>query len=198
MAGDGIFSWRTLPLRLENISPPRMDSKLVNNPSTPLVALRLFPSMIKTAQEYSTQPRLVIVSGEVRYLHEFEKAVVESLEIVKTFTGAEYCTRGKVMDDRYTLTKHTTGDSHFSGFNLRHEYNGLMAIVGHLMEFALAFTSEVGSRQPVWTLAKQDEPEKLCGEYISAFQVQEVGYFALSPQGVQAQGGHPEEGRPKG
>ncbi|KAJ7780227.1 hypothetical protein DFH07DRAFT_865313 [Mycena maculata] len=181
----------------------------VSNLSTPLVALRLLPSMIKTAQEHSTQPRLVIVSSEVHYWHDIEKPVVESPEIVKTLASAEYCTTGKVMDSRYLLTKLlnvfftralnarlppstpvivNTVNPGYCYSELRREFTGLRAFVDHLMELALAFTTEVGSRQLVWAaLAKQEAPEQLRGEYITAFHVQEVSDFVLSPQGAKAQ-----------
>jgi hypothetical protein len=71
---------------------------------------------------------------------------------------------------------------------LRREFTGIMAFLDHLMELALAFTAEVGSRRLVWgALGHPDQPDKMCGEYSSGCQLQEVSDFVLSAQGVKAQ-----------
>jgi hypothetical protein len=57
-----------------------------------------------------------------------------------------------------------------------------------LMEKALAFTSEVGSRRIVWAaLSHQNQPAKLRGEYVSSFDIQEVSDVVLSPEGIKVQ-----------
>lgn len=63
-----------------------------------------------------------------------------------------------------------------------------MGFIDHLMELALAFTTEVGSRRLVWAaVGEPAQPETLRGGYISACEVQEVADFVLSPQGVKLQ-----------
>ncbi|KAJ7780255.1 hypothetical protein DFH07DRAFT_1026479 [Mycena maculata] len=121
----------------------------VNHLSTSLLALLLLPSMIKTAQEHSTLPRLVVVSSGAHYWFDIEKPVVESPEIIP-------------RHEKYCYSE------------LRRGFPSVLAFFDHLMELALAFTSEVGSRRLVWAaLAQQDHPEKLRGEFISGFKVQE-------------------------
>lgn len=64
----------------------------VNCLSTPLVALLLLPHMLRTAQEYSTVPRLVVVASEVHYWASIPKSVLESGKILATIGSEEYCT----------------------------------------------------------------------------------------------------------
>jgi hypothetical protein len=71
---------------------------------------------------------------------------------------------------------------------LRREFTGILAVVDWLMERVLAFSTEVGSRHIVWAaLARQDQPNTLRGEYISACKAQEVSDFMLSAEGAKAQ-----------
>jgi NAD(P)-dependent dehydrogenase (short-subunit alcohol dehydrogenase family) len=60
--------------------------------STPLMALLLLPTMLKTAREHSTVPRLVVVSSEVHYWASIEKQIRENHAMLKTLGSAEYCT----------------------------------------------------------------------------------------------------------
>jgi hypothetical protein len=71
---------------------------------------------------------------------------------------------------------------------LRRGLTGFMIVFDYLMERALAFTTEVGSRRLVWVaLAYPDQPDKLRGEYSSGCEVQEVSDYVLSAQGAKAQ-----------
>ncbi|KAJ6580891.1 hypothetical protein B0H19DRAFT_1251172 [Mycena capillaripes] len=180
----------------------------VNCLSTPLVALLLLPAMLKTAKEHSTVPRLVVVSSDVHYWVDIEKRVYENPDIIKTLGSTEYCT-DKIMKSRYLLTKllnvffvrglnaHlppstplivNTVNPGYCYSELRRGFKGLMAVVDRLMELALAFTTEVGSRRLVWAaVGLPDQPEKLRGQYISACQVQEPSDFVLGAQGVKLQ-----------
>ncbi|KAJ7132355.1 hypothetical protein C8R44DRAFT_698819 [Mycena epipterygia] len=180
----------------------------VNYLATSLVALLLLPAMIKTAQDHSTSPRIVVVSSEVHYWVDIEKAVCENPGILKTLGSSEYCTP-KIMENRYPVTKLLnvlfvralnarlppstllTVDTVNPGYcysELRRGFSGVMAVVDRIMELILAFSTEVGSRQLVWAaLAHQDDPEKLHGQYISAYDVREVSDFVLSAQGAKAE-----------
>lgn len=60
--------------------------------STPLLAFLLLPTMIKTAREHSTIPRLVVVSSEMHYWASIEKEVRENPDMLKTFGSEKYCT----------------------------------------------------------------------------------------------------------
>ncbi|KAJ7505455.1 hypothetical protein B0H11DRAFT_2170293 [Mycena galericulata] len=165
----------------------------VNCFSMPLLALLLFPHMIRTAREHSTVPRIVIVASE--------KNLLESSDILATLGSAEYCTPKK-MDSRYFLTKllnimfvrafndRIPGSTPLvvnavnPGYcysNVRSSFTGVMAIVDRLMEILLALPTETGSRQ------LPQNPDKLRGEYISLQRVEEVSDFLLSPEGARAQ-----------
>ncbi|KAJ7663864.1 hypothetical protein DFH06DRAFT_1393669 [Mycena polygramma] len=62
----------------------------VNHLSTSLLALLLLPVMIKTAQQNSTTPRIVLVSSGMHYLVEIEKGLYESQDMLRTLGGPEY------------------------------------------------------------------------------------------------------------
>ncbi|KAJ6616967.1 hypothetical protein B0H10DRAFT_2434660 [Mycena sp. CBHHK59/15] len=180
----------------------------VNCLSTTLLALLLLPRMVKTAQKYSTLPRIVVVSSEVHYWTDIEKKVCENPGILATLGSSEYCTK-KVMQSRYLLTKLLNVlfvralnarlspstplivDAVNPGYcysELRRSFSGILAVFDYLMEKMLAFTTEEGGRQLVWAaVGEQANPERLRGEYISCSEVMEVSDFALSPQGVKAQ-----------
>lgn len=67
------------------------NSVFVNNVATPLVALRLLPSMARTARDYSTRPRLVVVSSDVHYFVKLDKRAVASPNILQTLASEEFC-----------------------------------------------------------------------------------------------------------
>ncbi|KAF7371072.1 WW domain-containing oxidoreductase [Mycena sanguinolenta] len=180
----------------------------VNNLSTPLLALLLLPAMIRTAEQYSTTPRIVVVSSSMHYWVKINKDVSENPDMLKTLGSAEYCTNKNMMD-RYALTKlfnvlfvralndrlpssipviASAVDPGYCYSELRREFSGVMAVFDWLLERTLAFTAEVGSRRLIWTaLSHQDQPEKLRGQYSSNFHMTEVSDFVLSPEGVKAQ-----------
>ncbi|KAJ7799135.1 hypothetical protein B0H14DRAFT_2388227 [Mycena olivaceomarginata] len=181
----------------------------VNHLSTSLLALLLLPAMIKTAHQYSTTPRLVVVSSGAHYWLNINKNLYEDPEVLKTLGSAEYCADPKNMQGRYPLTKLfniffiralnsrlppstplivNTVNPGYCYSELRREFSGIIAVVDWLMEKALAFTAEVGSRRLVWAaLSNQEQPAQLRGSYISNFKVEEVSDFALSPEGVKMQ-----------
>ncbi|KAJ7066475.1 hypothetical protein C8F01DRAFT_981521 [Mycena amicta] len=75
-------------------------SIFVNNVTTPLLALRLLPSMIKTAREHSTLPRLVVVASDVHYFVKLDKRVIASSGIIHTLADEKFC-----KSSRYLVTK---------------------------------------------------------------------------------------------
>ncbi|KAJ7837944.1 hypothetical protein B0H13DRAFT_1651258 [Mycena leptocephala] len=179
----------------------------VNCLSTPLLAFLLIPVMIKTAQQHSTVPRLVVVSSGLHYRSEIDKRVAENPNMLKTIGSAEYCT-DKNMRARYPLTKLlnvffvralnarlppstplivNATDPGYCHSELRRGMKGIMAVVDYLMKRALAFPTEVGSQRLVWAaLAYPEQPDKLRGEYSSSCEVQ-VSDYVLSAQGVKVQ-----------
>jgi len=64
----------------------------VNCLSTPLVGLLLLPHMLRTAQEYSTVPRIVVVSSDLHYYTDIPKDIREKSDMLTTFGSAKYCT----------------------------------------------------------------------------------------------------------
>ncbi|KAJ7039918.1 hypothetical protein C8F04DRAFT_1254710 [Mycena alexandri] len=180
----------------------------VNCISTPLVALRLLPTMIKTAHQHSTVPRVVVVSSSVHAQVEIEKGVYEKPHMFKTLGSSEYCTK-KVMESRYPLTKLlnvffvralnarvpasmqlivNNVDPGFCRSELSRRATGMQAVMFTLMKAALAFSPEVGSRRLVWAaVAQQDQPDTLRGQYITAAKVDLVSDFVQSPQGIKVQ-----------
>jgi hypothetical protein len=71
---------------------------------------------------------------------------------------------------------------------LRRGLTGVRAVFDYLMERALAFTTEVGSRRLVWAaLAYPDQPDKLRGEFSAGCEVQEISDYVLSAQGAKVQ-----------
>ena len=77
----------------------------VNNLSLSLLSLLLLPRMIKTSREYSTTPRLVVVSSEVHFMASLDRHVLESPRVLETIGSKEYCSKRGVMGGRYPLTK---------------------------------------------------------------------------------------------
>ncbi|KAF8206573.1 hypothetical protein K438DRAFT_1904702 [Mycena galopus ATCC 62051] len=179
----------------------------VNHLSTSLLAFLLLPVMVKTAQQHSTTPRLVVVSSGTHYWVEINKDMSENPDILKTIGSAEYST-DKNMQERYPLTKLlnvffvralnarlppstpvviSAVDPGYCYSELRRNLTGVMAVVDWLGEKALAFPTEVGSRRLIWTaVSHQDHPEKLRGQY-TTFQVLEASDFVLSPEGIKIQ-----------
>ncbi|KAK7055882.1 WW domain-containing oxidoreductase [Favolaschia claudopus] len=181
----------------------------VNHLSTAFLALLLLPTMIKTAQEHSTVPRIVIVDSELHYMATLSKPLLKDPHLLKTLSSVEYCKSSKVMRDRYALTKLlvvffvralnarlpsstpvviNAVNPGYCYSELRRELTGPTAAFDWLTEKMLAYSSEVGSRPLVWAaISHQDDPDVLRGEYINDYKVQEVSDVALTPAGVQVQ-----------
>ncbi|KAF7371070.1 hypothetical protein MSAN_00741300 [Mycena sanguinolenta] len=167
----------------------------VNHLSTSLLAL-LFASSN------------VVSSGALHWV-KITKSVYEDPEVVKTLGNAEYCSDPKNMQGRYALTKLfnvlfvralndrlppsiplvvNAVNPGYCYSELRREFSGARAVFDWFMERALAFSAEVGSRRLIWAaLSYQNAPDKLRGEYLSDFHVEEVSDFVLSPEGAKMQ-----------
>jgi hypothetical protein len=84
----------------------------VNCLSQSLLALLLLPRMIHTGKEYSTTPRLVVVSSEVHFLATLPQKIVESSNILETL-GSKQCWTGSggqyaITKRRYTAPRYST------------------------------------------------------------------------------------------
>ena len=62
----------------------------VNNLCTSLLALRLLPMMLRTAEKHHTTPRIVVVSSEVHYWAKLNKDVFDSPNGLVNFGKLEY------------------------------------------------------------------------------------------------------------
>ncbi|KAF8813012.1 retinol dehydrogenase 12 [Phlegmacium glaucopus] len=177
----------------------------VNNLCTSLLALRLLPIMLRTANKHHTIPRLVVVSSEVHYWVELEKYVVESPNGLEKFGKLEY---SQIKQNRYMESKllnvffarglnERVGDKPLivntvnPGYcysSIRSGFTGLRAWADWLMEKAIARTSEEGSRQLIWAcLGGNDNVDELRGAYVSALHVQEPSDYVVGEEGKRVQ-----------
>ena len=62
----------------------------VNNLCTSLLALRLLPIMLRTAENHRTSPRIVVVSSELHYLSKLKKNVFDSPNGLVKFGKLKY------------------------------------------------------------------------------------------------------------
>ncbi|KAK7039386.1 WW domain-containing oxidoreductase [Favolaschia claudopus] len=181
----------------------------VNHLSTAFLALLLLLTMVKTAQQYSTVPRIVCVNSDMHYMVKLSKSLQKDPHLLKTLGSAEYCKNAKVMQDRYSLTKLLNVffvralnarippstpivvaclNPGFCYSELRRDISGPVAAASWLMEKTLAFSAEVGSRSIVWTaVSHQQDPHVLRGQYVNDFKVQEVSDEVLSSEGAKVQ-----------
>jgi retinol dehydrogenase-12 len=68
------------------------DRLQINALATPLVAFLLVPHMMRTAQQYTTVLRLVVVASEAHYFASIQKDIAEGSAILTTFSSPEFCT----------------------------------------------------------------------------------------------------------
>ena len=62
----------------------------VNNLCSSLLALRLLPAILRTAEKHHTIPRIVVVSSDVHYLAKLDKDVFDSPNGLLKFGKLEY------------------------------------------------------------------------------------------------------------
>ncbi|KAJ7343775.1 hypothetical protein DFH08DRAFT_214798 [Mycena albidolilacea] len=176
--------------------------------STPLMALLLLPTMLKTAREHSTVPRLVVVSSEVHYWASIEKQIRENHAMLKMLGSAEYCTP-RNMAFRYLLTKLlnvffvralnarlppgtplivNAVSPGLCRSELTRSMTGVTAAFDRLISLLFAYSTEVGSRHLVWAaLAEEERPDELRGAFIHGSKVLEPSDFVLSVEGAKTQ-----------
>ncbi|KAJ7025813.1 hypothetical protein C8F04DRAFT_1127180 [Mycena alexandri] len=175
--------------------------------STPLVALILLPTMLKTAREHATHPRIVYVSSEMHYWASIPKHVIEDPEILKTLGSKEYCTTA-VMATRYHVTKLlsilfvraltarlppdsplivTAVNPGFCHSDLTRGLSGIVSVLEKLFALIFSFSTEVGSRQFVFAALALEDSEELRGSYISGSKIVEPSDFVMSAEGKKIQ-----------
>ncbi|KAJ7701185.1 hypothetical protein B0H17DRAFT_1005151 [Mycena rosella] len=180
----------------------------INYLASALLALLVLPRMLQTAQDHATTPRIVAVTSGLHYWHTLDKRLTDDPALLRTLGSAEYCTPAK-MSDTYIVTKlfniffvraltarlapatPLVVNAVCPGYcysELRRSFSGLRAVVDFLMERALAFTSEQGSRQLVFgAVARRDNPEAMRAAYISLSRVVEPSDYVLSTEGMKMQ-----------
>ncbi|KAJ7487029.1 hypothetical protein FB451DRAFT_1337529 [Mycena latifolia] len=177
----------------------------VNHLGTSLTVLLLLPTMFKTAKEYTTLPRIVVVSSGLHYWVTIDKeARARPDEILRTLSSAEYCTPQR-MRAQYSITKllniffmralnaHLGPSSPiivnavtpgFTVSELRRDISCVTAIVLSLLERMLAYPTEEGSRRLVWAaVGLPAAAGTLRGEYINCCEVQEASDFVVGQEG---------------
>ncbi|SJL03428.1 related to enoyl-CoA hydratase/isomerase [Armillaria ostoyae] len=180
----------------------------INDIASPLLALRLLPRMLHTAEEHNTTPRICIVASDVHYWANLPKAVTDG-DILATLSSKEYCTPSNMQSDRYNVTKLLNVfftrslqsrlpesiivnaiNPGFCESELRRSITGswYMAFAEWTMVKLLGYSTEEGSRQLVWAAVGGGEDEKhLRGGYVSFSDIVEVSDYAISETGLEAQ-----------
>ncbi|KZP30514.1 NAD(P)-binding protein, partial [Athelia psychrophila] len=176
----------------------------VNHLGTSLMSLLLLPSLLKTGSEASIASRLVVVSSDMHYGAAISKKEQASPNILAKLNSKEYCT-SSVMGQRYPLTKLlnvffiralnarlssaplivNNANPGFCKSDLRHGMPFPQSFIAGLVEKAIAFTAEQGSRQLVYgAIGGKEDPSEMRGAYVSLGHIQEVSDFVLSQEGV--------------
>ncbi|KAJ6540465.1 hypothetical protein B0H19DRAFT_1175721 [Mycena capillaripes] len=179
----------------------------VSSLSTPLLALRLLPMMLKTAREHSTLPRLVVVSSEVHYWARIEKKLSDNADMLKTLGSAEYCTPTN-MASRYLLTKLlnilfvralnarlppstplivNAVNPGLCRSELTRDFSGITATFDALTSWLFAYPAEIGGRALVWAALGGLNPDALRGAYLHRSQVTEPSDLVVSQEGARVQ-----------
>lgn len=170
--------------------------------STFLLALLLLPKLKQTAQRFNTQPHLVIVSSEVHFWTAFpERLTPLNQKIFDTLNNKETAR----MDDRYNVSKllevlicREICKEHpqpypvvinflnpgFCHSSLTREMTGVTGILVTLFKYAVARTTEQGSRTLVHAAAAGPETH---GRYLSDARIAEPSPLVASKEGEEAQ-----------
>jgi len=97
-ASYSLFSPRTLIL---GSTHPRLQ---VNHLAPSLLTILLLPKIISTAENFNTQPCIVVVSSGIHLLSKLDKDLVDGPHPLKTLGGKEYCTP-EILQKRYADSK---------------------------------------------------------------------------------------------
>ncbi|KAG2018640.1 hypothetical protein CC2G_008058 [Coprinopsis cinerea AmutBmut pab1-1] len=180
----------------------------VNNLSTLLCCILLVPILLRTGEQFKSQPRIVIVGSGVHYYQSgLDENVIHAADPLKMFSSAEYCKKS-VMATRYydskllslfitrslaEVLKNTpiianVVDPGFCYSDLRREASRIQQFAFKMLEKFMARTTEEGSRQLVWAaLAQEEGGLKLRGAYVDSMAVVEPSDYSISHKGLRAQ-----------
>ncbi|VDC02779.1 unnamed protein product [Peniophora sp. CBMAI 1063] len=205
-AGIHNFQYEALPTGVEA-------TVQVNHLSTSLLCIRMLSLMHKTATEFNTRPRIVIVTSGTHYNLDMPPAVVQSPRMFDKLSEPQYCANKSVMAERYNLTKlinvfftralaaHLPADSPIivnsanPGFcysELRRTAPAMLGAFLHLMEYMMARTTEEGSRQYIWAALAGEAGDatpvdKLRGAFVSECRVTEPSSYIFTKEGEDCQ-----------
>ncbi|KAF7299796.1 Retinol dehydrogenase 12 [Mycena chlorophos] len=184
----------------------------VANLSTPLVVLRLLPSMLKTAEQYGSIGRIVVVASDAHYWANIDKEVWEGdAGIISTLGSAEYHRKKgrSAMLDRYSVTKLlnvffaralaaripvspngpppivvNSVNPGMCRTEIFRELPGPISLLVSGIQSVVAYSAEEGSRQYVYAAVGEPEhPERLHGEFIMGGAPAEPSDFVVDANG---------------
>ncbi|KAG6826512.1 hypothetical protein H0H92_015524 [Tricholoma furcatifolium] len=173
-----------------------------------LLALRLLPRIIQTANEHSTHPRMVFVTSDSHHLATIPGKVLAGENTYKTMSTKKY---NRFVNRRYNDSKlleiffyralnERLGPRSpviVNGVNpgyciseIRRNLSPSLALVLRLVDKLIARTTEEGSRQLVYAavacMGSEDE-DRLRGAYISSSQVAEARDLVVGVEGWDIQ-----------
>ncbi len=73
----------------------------VNCMASPLLALRLLPHMMRTAKEYASKPRIVILSSDIHHRAQVGETEVNSEHLLELLSSEEYCSEYVLQHDAF-------------------------------------------------------------------------------------------------
>ncbi|KAJ3733725.1 hypothetical protein DFJ43DRAFT_994570 [Lentinula guzmanii] len=169
-----------------------------------LHTLLLLPYMIKTAEEYKTKPRIVLVSSDVHYwaMNSKSRKFVSQPNMIDALSSVDYynsvlekswfcpvlnvffmrALQARLANYPSIIVDAVNPGYCYSGF--RSNFTGIRAFFDHLMERLVAMTTEEGGRQLVWAaVGGAGSEEKIKGGYVSFAKVVEPSDFSLSKEG---------------
>ncbi|KAG6814833.1 hypothetical protein H0H93_012071, partial [Arthromyces matolae] len=179
----------------------------VNCLSLFLIALRFLPLMMKTAKDFVTHPRFVLVSSEVHFWAKIPSQVLHGAETYKVMSDMKYFKKqypeSKLLDTFFyrALSSHLGPNSPLiiNGANpglchseLNRDATGIQALVMWTLKGLLGRTPEQGARQLVYAALggeteKGEVEEKFRGAYVSAGTVEEASDFVIGEEGKAVQ-----------
>ncbi|KAI0273677.1 hypothetical protein BC834DRAFT_855024 [Gloeopeniophorella convolvens] len=180
----------------------------VNDLSSMLLTVLLFPAMLKSASSGSS-PRAVIVSSDTHYWSRILPDQIASPNILEKLNDADYCSSPNIMTGRYALSKlinvlfvreltaRLAPDSPLiinavnpglCHSNLRRNTSFSRSLFGTFLLAIAGHTAEEGSRDLIWaSVGGRNRENELRGAYVSGAGLKEVSDFVLSDEGQAVQ-----------
>ncbi|PPR07976.1 hypothetical protein CVT24_002709 [Panaeolus cyanescens] len=173
----------------------------VNNLSTNLLCLLLIPALSRTATQYNTNPRIVVVTRELHYWAQLAPKVLSAPNPIEFDTKLLNVLFIRALSSKLSTSNPniiaTSVNPGFCASSLRREFTGLQRfVVDWLSVKLLARTSEKGSRQLVWAALAGSgkggskagvDIDALRGAYVSSMTVCEPSDFVISDEGKRMQ-----------